>query len=107
MKNSSQKRNFRDNSLRIVKEGSEKLPKPNNFSSKAVKTTMTEQLIVPPARVWDKIEQILDEQDNRRNTANQIIASSFNRKSIFSEKKLYLATAAGLGVIAGLVWIVL
>ena len=85
----------------------EELQKKTNFSSKAVKSTMTEQLIVPPARVWDKIEKILDEQDERRNTADKLITSSFAGKSESKPKKLYLATIAGLGVAAGVAWLVL
>ena len=103
MKNCTPENNFHENSLN-VEEHLENLQNKINFLSKAVKSTMTEQLIVPPARVWDKIEKILDEQDNRRNNANTIIASSFGRISLIKRKKVYLATAAGLTVVAGLLW---
>ena len=106
MKNSTSKSNFPDSSSSTEEERIQELQKKTNFSSKAVKSTMTEQLIVPPARVWDKIEKILDEQDARRNNANTIIAASFGRVGFFKRKSFYLATIAGLGIAAGVVWMV-
>jgi hypothetical protein len=106
MKNSTSKSNFQENSLRLEKESFEKLQKKANFFPQAVTSTMTEQLIIPPARVWDKIEKILDEQDNRKSNANKLIASSFGRDTFFKRKKPYLATVAGLSVVAGLMWLI-
>lgn len=106
MKNITSKITFPDNTLNS-EERLEKLPKKTSFSSKAVNSIMTDQLTIPPARVWDKIEKILDEQDNRRNSANNIIASSFKQTSYPKRRNVYLATVAGLTVIVGLVWRVL
>ncbi|MCW3111644.1 MAG: hypothetical protein JWR18_40 [Segetibacter sp.] len=103
MKNSPSKSNFNNNSS----NNQERLEKETRFSSKAVKSTMTEQLTIPPARVWDKIEKILDEQDNRRNSANNMIASSFEQPNYPKRRNVYLATVAGLTVIAGLMWVIL
>ncbi|MDQ6814337.1 MAG: hypothetical protein M3040_11410 [Bacteroidota bacterium] len=98
---------FVENPLSLDNCGNELLKK-TNFSSKAVKSTMTtEQLITPPARVWDNIEKILDEQDNRRRNANDVIASSFGHSNFSRRKKVYLATVAGLTIVGGLVWLII
>jgi|GEM_PF-6215327 len=75
-----------------------------NTSSKAVENIMTEQLVIPPSRVWDKIEQILDQQDNRRNSADKIIADSFRSTNSVSTHKSYILMAAGMSVVAGILW---
>lgn len=107
MKDRSLKSNFHDISS-TERDTLENLQEKTNFSSKAVNTTMPEQLIAPPARVWDKIEKILDEQDNRRKNANNLIATSFGLDSPnVKRKNVYLATIAGLSVFAGLMWIIL
>ena len=63
---------------------------------------MTDHLVIPPARVWDKIEEILDEQDNRRKYANLVITESFAAATKeHSLKKFYIA-AAGLSLLAGI-----
>lgn len=99
MKNSSVKRSFhRFSSLNASGEANENI----NNSSKQGNSIMTEQLTIPPAHVWDKIEQILDEQDNRRKEASKIIASSFK----MNRRRLY-ATVAGLSIIVGIIWIIL
>jgi hypothetical protein len=73
-------------------------------SSKTSNPTMTEQLIAPPARVWDKIEKILDEQDNRQESANKIIASCLGNKPDYNRTKFCVASVACLGLIAVLIW---
>lgn len=78
-----------------------------NFSSKAVKPVMTDQLIIPPAHIWNKIEAILDEQDNRRKNAIRLITSSFEvSRSKSGRLKIYLATVAGVSFFAGLIWFI-
>lgn len=104
MKNRTSKSNFHDTSSNLEKKSLD-LQKKTNFSTNPVKSTMTEQLIIPPARVWDKIEKILDEQDDRRNDANKLIASSFRSNRNTDRRKVYLASVAGLSVVAGLIWI--
>jgi hypothetical protein len=96
---------FRDNSSNLD-DGTERLNGKINFSSKAVNSTMTEQLITPPARVWDRIEKILDEQDNMRSNTNDVIAASFGHSHLFKRKKVYLATVAGLTIVGGLMWMI-
>ena len=106
MKNSTSKGNFHNVSSGSERDILENKQKKTNFSPKAV-NTMPEQLITPPARVWDKIQAILDEQDNRRKSGESLIKSSldFNVDEI-KRRKLYLATVAGLGLVAGLVWFI-
>ncbi len=66
---------------------------------------MTEQLVMPPAHVWNKIEIFLDEQDKRRKFANEIISNSFaSVKKAHKRKNLYVAAVAGVSVLAGLFW---
>ena len=106
MENGSLKTQICVNSLNS-ENGNGKLQGKTNFSSIAVNTTMTEQLITPPARVWDRIEKILDEQDNRRRNANELIASSFTSSSSFlKRRKVYLASVAGLTIVGGLLWMI-
>lgn len=88
MKNNPSKPNFRDISC-DSRDTVKTTQKKTYFSTKAVKT-MAQQPIKPPARVWDKIQAILDEQDNRRNDGENIIASSFGiTKSDFGRKKVF------------------
>ncbi len=63
--------------------------KKSKQGSKAV-NNMAEQLVKPPARVWEKIQAALDEQDNRRNDANKMIMGSFDLNSPdLKRKKVY------------------
>lgn len=62
---------------------------------------MTEQLVMPPARVWNKIEIFLDEQDQRRKLTNEIISNSFAKVKKKQNRNVYLATAAGVSILAG------
>ncbi len=76
-----------------------------NFSPKAINTMMTEQIVMPPARVWDRIEKILDDQDNRRNNADALISSSFAKFDNHANRtNLYIAAVAAAGVVAGILW---
>jgi hypothetical protein len=106
MKNSSLESRLYSIPSNLDQKGLENLRKKSESPSKTFNSTMTEQLIEPPARVWDKIEKILDEQDYRRNNANSIIASSFSNKPNYNRSKFYLASVAGLGLVAGLIWII-
>jgi hypothetical protein len=80
MKNCTLKSNVQNNFDFSQKESLKKPPKKTKTSSKAAKSTMTEQLAIPPARVWDKIEKILDEQDDRIKKANTLIDSCFTSR---------------------------
>ncbi|HEX8461206.1 MAG TPA: anti-sigma factor [Segetibacter sp.] len=72
---------------------------------KAVNPRMTtDQLTIPPARVWDKIEQILDQQDDRRKTANTMIATSFRSKEKTTWSYLFAIGAACL--VAAYFWFI-
>jgi hypothetical protein len=90
------------------KERLENLQKKLKTSSHTFNSTMTERLIMPPARVWGKIEKILDEQDARKSRANDVIASSsFMHKPNSNRARIRIASSiAGLGLLAGLVWII-
>jgi hypothetical protein len=63
---------------------------------------MTEQLIAPPARVWEKIEMILDQQDmNKQLTRLQLSSTGRKARKAFP---IYFA-AAGASILAGVVWL--
>jgi hypothetical protein len=63
--------------------------KKSKKGTKAVKS-MPQQLVKPPARVWDKIEAILDEQEKRRNNTDELIASSIGHNfPELKRKKVY------------------
>jgi len=106
MKNSSSKSEFQVNSSSSKRVRTENVEKKNRSSSKAVKT-MPEQLVIPPARVWNKIEAILDEQDSVRKKTNDMIAASFGIGSGANRRKIYLAAVAGVSLVAGLVYVIL
>ena len=76
------------------------------LSPKKQKNTMTEQAIMPPARVWDKIEKALDEQDTRRKQGTEVIAQTLSKGSPKQKKQFYFAVVAGVGMIAVL-WLAL
>lgn len=79
--------------------------KKDNFSPKVINTMITEELVMPPARVWDKIEKILDEQDHRKKIANSIISASFRGlEDTGNSKNLYIAAFAAFSIIAGVIW---
>lgn len=65
---------------------------------------MTEQLVMPPARVWDRIEKILDDQDKRRQFADEMIVNSFVEVKKKQNRNVYLAAAAGVSLLAGVYW---
>jgi hypothetical protein len=87
MKNKSVKNKFQNNNSGTHGVAIQNLPEEETFSSQAVKSTMTEQLIAPPARVWDKIEKVLDQQEHRRKEACEIIANTFNNKTKNNNKE--------------------
>ncbi|MDB5249466.1 MAG: hypothetical protein JWQ40_3860 [Segetibacter sp.] len=100
MKNSSIKKNYKYSNP-ADKNISDDVHENKNISPKAVKPIMTEQIVVPPARVWNRIEKILDEQDKRAQYANTLIAASFRRVTRESKrKKMYVA--AGVSLFAGM-----
>jgi hypothetical protein len=74
----------------------------DGFFKNEFNTRMTHQLTIPPAHVWDKIERILDEQDNRKKIADTIITTSFRNKE--KQVKGYLIAVAGFSLMAGFLW---
>ncbi len=62
---------------------------------------MTEQLVAPPARVWEKIERILDQQDKDRLSNVLFSSPSHQTKSRFS----FYVAAVSVTALAGLVWV--
>lgn len=105
MKNSLTQSCLYNVSFNPEKERLENLQKKIKLSN-TFNATMTKQTIMPPARVWDKIERILDEQDARKSSANNITASTFSRKVSYNRARISLASIAGLGLLAGIVWII-
>ncbi len=89
MKSCPSKSDFSNNSDYCGKIRLKKFQKNTKVSSKAAKSIMTEELAIPPARVWDKIEKILNEQDDRIRSANNIIASSFSCNNKSCSKRLH------------------
>jgi phosphorylcholine metabolism protein LicD len=89
MKSCTPKSNFSNHSDSSGKDRLRKVHKNTKVSAKAAKSIMTEELAIPPARVWDKIEKILDEQDDRIKSANLIIASSFSCNNKYRTRHLH------------------
>lgn len=106
MKNRTFKIDLPGNCSDFERDASENIQNDNYYSATPVKPSMPEQTIIPPPHVWDKIEEVLDSQETRRKTANDLIASSFDLKLSDFKPKTYLATVAGLSIAAGLMWII-
>lgn len=62
---------------------------------------MTEQFVTPPARVWEKIERILDQQDKDRSSNIFFSRPSPHTKNRFS----FCVAAVSVTALAGLVWV--
>src|SRR5438128_2217084 len=106
MKNSTIESDFNNISSKPERDIVESKQKKPNFSSKHA-NAMPEQFITPPARVWDKIQAILDEQDNRRKSGENLINTSFGVTLHSTKRKnVYFATVAGFSLIAGFVWLI-
>lgn len=67
---------------------------------------MTEQLIAPPAHIWDKIEKALDQQENRKKQGSEIIAATFYKKEKTVLSK-YCFLAGGIGLLIGVLLIMM
>ena len=103
MKNNSKNDDF-NNSPENRRSTMKKVDATTNLNSKAITKVMTEQLIAPPSHIWDRIESVLDEQDSRRETGSNIIASTFRSRQ-GRKQKIFMAVA-GITVIAGFFLIV-
>ena len=66
-----------------------------------VPVSMTPQEIAPPLYVWDRIANILDEQDRKKMLIKQTEAIAFGRKR--SSRKVLLFSIGVLAV-AGMLW---
>ncbi len=65
---------------------------------------MDKELVIPPPYVWDRIEKILDEQDNARKHAEKLISDTF-RKSLSSRRNnLFFAALAGISLLSFIIW---
>ncbi len=60
---------------------------------------MTRQLTVPPAHVWDRIEKILDEQDEARKETEKLISDTFRLRNI-QRQKFFIALITGVSLLA-------
>jgi len=60
---------------------------------------MPQQLTIPPAHVWDRIEKILDEQDHAKKQTNKLISESFRLRNI-RRQNLFYAFVTGLGLLS-------
>ena len=54
------------------------------LSTLTIEDMITEQPVAPPAYMWDRIEQVLNQQDDRIATANDIIHTSFKSRKRMS-----------------------
>jgi hypothetical protein len=66
-----------------------------------INPSMTEQLVVPPSRVWEKIEKVLDEQDKKKRSQETYCE---NPKDFLKAKRrfpIYFA-AAGATIVGSL-----
>jgi hypothetical protein len=66
---------------------------------------MSEQIVIPPAHVWEKIERVLNEQDRTESSLNGFF--SLTSKQVATSKRrfpIYFATVGALAM-ASLVWL--
>lgn len=59
---------------------------------------MTQQLTIPPAHVWDKIEKILDEQEFGNHSQKH--SSNTFRRSVNNQPVNYFLAVTGAGILA-------
>jgi hypothetical protein len=59
---------------------------------------MTQQLTVPPAHVWDRIEKILDEQEFG-NRPKKLFSNTL-RRSVNNQPVNYFLAVTGAGILA-------
>lgn len=69
------------------------------FLFKQTRSIMTGQLTIPPPHVWDRIEKILDEQDEAKKQTNKLISDTFRLRNI-RRKNLLFALITGAGLLA-------
>ena len=60
---------------------------------------MTRQLTVPPAHIWDRIEKILDEQDEAKKQTDKLLADTFTARKL-RRKNLFLGLITSFGLVA-------
>ena len=67
---------------------------------------MTTEIITPRACVWDRIEKVLDEQDNQRKETDKLISDTFV-SAAKKRKKMYIAAVAAIGFLGAVGYLVL
>lgn len=72
-----------------------------NYPSNIADLPLTKQFVVPPARVWEKIESILNQQEKDKYTNILFSTPSHQTKSRFS----FYVAAVSVTALAGLVWV--
>lgn len=65
---------------------------------------MTRQLTIPPPHVWDRIEKILDEQDQARKDTDKLITDTFHRARNARRLNLLFAFVTGISLMTFVVW---
>lgn len=60
---------------------------------------MTGQLTTPPAYMWNRIEKILDEQDNARKHTEKLLSDTFRRATNARRVNFLLAFVAGISLL--------
>ena len=60
---------------------------------------MTRQLTKPPDHVWDRIEKILDEQDEAKKQTEKLISDTFYERKM-RRKNLFVGLITSFGLIA-------
>jgi len=99
------KPHFHNISFKNRKDEEGVIPEPDFSHPYIVNPPMTEQFVVPPSRVWEKIEKILDEQDKRR-FDNDLCINNSSKNFSKTKKSLNIYFAAlGATVVGSLVWV--
>lgn len=61
---------------------------------------MTTHLTIPPARCWDRIEEILDEQDCKRKYTDKLITDTLRKSANIKHANYFVATITGVSLLA-------
>jgi hypothetical protein len=65
---------------------------------------MSEQIVIPPAHVWDKIEQALNDQDRTKSSPYNFFSLPFKQTTSSKRRFPFYFATIGTLAIASLVW---
>lgn len=65
---------------------------------------MTEQLVIPPPYMWDRIEKILDEQDLAKKHTERLISDTFHQFEKKRRNRFLFAALTSISMLSFIMW---